>query len=70
MNGEVTSFGHGLEPGDIVSVSGRSGLRMLLSRPRVRYVSAVSSPNTFTLAERRMTWSEWRAAIWAAIRRQ
>lgn len=56
---------HGIRQGDIVEIlsEGRfRRLRMLFSRPRVKYAAEVT-PTTITLDERRMTWAEWRAAV-------
>lgn len=60
---------HGFKVGDAI-VLHRFGrwhrLRELLRRPRLQYVSAMTATE-FTLCERRMTWGEWRRALWGVI---
>lgn len=55
--------------GDIVDLTGTGRTPRflgLLRRPRVMQVVEVS-PTTFVLEERRMTWGEWRKAIWRTV---
>jgi hypothetical protein len=63
---------HQLKVGDVIEwrlVAGNrwQKLRGLLSRPRVRYVSEVKSSTVVVIEERRMTWAEWRGAVWRAL---
>lgn len=62
--------GHGFQPGDIVAMSTDGTrwekLKRLMVRPRVKVVDEITV-TTFSLRERRMTWREWRRAVWAAI---
>lgn len=66
----TTNGPHGMEAGDYMRIvrGGRwSEIWRTLKRPRIQIVEAVS-PTTFDIVERRMTWSEWRASLWSALR--
>lgn len=72
-NGDCITFSAGtagLAPGDVIHIH-RGGNRWatlvaLLMRPRVTVVKEVTA-STVTFFERRMTWAEWRQAIWRTI---
>lgn len=61
---------HGLQEGDIVTIVGDctrwQRIKRLLVRPRLQVVGEATS-TTFVLVERRMTWREWRAAVFSSI---
>lgn len=53
---------------DITSGSRAQRLRALLTRPRVHEIIAVHGLGiTITVRPRRMTWREWRRALWRLI---
>ncbi len=62
-------LGRSYRSGDIMpaSASRIKVLKQLLTRPRMRYVQRVVSIDSIELIERRMTWTEWRAALLDAI---
>ena len=67
----VTAPGIGtcFSAGDVVHASSNryKRLKHLLVKPRMRYVRRVISSDTLEIVERRMTWEEWRTALWRAI---
>lgn len=65
----VNTLNHGYEVGDIVRFhQGRGWLDLwqLLKHPRIHYITAVNG-NCLNVAQRRMTWAEFRAALWFRI---
>lgn len=68
----TTSSPHGLEPGMIVDIDlGESRLKRLwnlIRRPRLHVVTSAAD-NSMRLTTRRMSWSEWRSAIWRDVLR-
>lgn len=66
----TVSNNNGLQSGDIVVLSSDGArwqrLARLLLRPRITVVDEVTA-TTVTLRKRRLTWREWRQAIWSAI---
>ena len=62
--------GHGMAVGDILRfTTGTRWQRLgqLLKKPRATYVTQ-ATPTTVEIAERRMTWTEWRGELWAILR--
>lgn len=62
--------GHGYRIGDCVTVYSGSRwreIRLLLARPRVQVVAAITA-TTMDLESRRMTWREWFRALWRAVK--
>lgn len=66
----TTAASHGLQPGSQVSVQIEGGkiarLWWLLKRPRITVVKECTA-TTATLVEARMTWAQWRGAIFTTI---
>lgn len=66
----VAMTDHNLKEGDIVAITGNctrwQRIKRLLVRPRLQVVGEATS-TTFVLVERRMTWREWRAAVFSSI---
>lgn len=61
-----------MRPGDIVMIGGMQGgrarrLAALFTRPRAMVVASVSG-STIQIEERRMTWWQWRHAVWDTLR--
>lgn len=59
----TTAPGHGIKVGDRLEFDGGPTLRELIRRPRITVVTAVTH-TTISCEERRMTWAEWRSALW------
>lgn len=70
---EVITFakGHFFNVGNTLTLNGGSkwsSLRDLLIHPRVNVIVAVTG-DTLTLESRRMTWADWRTAVWMELKR-
>lgn len=64
----VTSIRHGLHDGDVITFGSRwQRLGMLLTKPR-KSVVFYAARDTFLTRDARMTWRDWRRALWNAVR--
>lgn len=65
----TTAGGHGLRPGDVIEFAAQrpaARLYALFTKPRITVVVDCST-STLECDTRRMTWREWRRAVWSAL---
>jgi hypothetical protein len=70
MKQRIFGAPHGTSAGDMVRLHDGSSywsrLRKVLTHPRISVASNVDA-TSFEVDERRVTWTEWRSMLWAAL---